>query len=529
MIKFHDNFWSKDSNIHHYLQATKNAKTEVKRNNTSDEITAILLQGESGAFQFSGNDEDTEDEEDVKRPADYTIPKEGVNIILPGTSMPFKKKTTTKKESDLAAILRRKLKANQILVEKVSRLCWLAHGFYLNDQANDSEIMTTVVSLLSQNNYPKDKFDLVYLEKLTKWFRNLFTIESMDNDVTVNKITLLKRIAEKRIVNYRELVVLYVAILRGIGLNCRLIVSLNPPLVKAYTDLLPKTNAPKITDQAKEKPKETKTKAKSSKLSSSKEDAKKIDSKKSLMDNNDVIQNSESARKNTNLAARKKAAEILRSKYSYNKKDKDKLNNSIAQSSTAEVKDDKTASTSVNKKANTVTSSRNLRSSKLSSTASTTAKPRGNKDNSLENNQSKASSSKRKTHIYHSDLSSGEEEEEEEKEPPNKVKKKRGNSNKVQTVAKSKKKSEKKDEEASEDEEETDTKDKIKKTQDVWAEVYVESKGNWIAINVMDGNVNCVTEVYVSNSKNKLSCNQLTITENVSEKSEQTSVICDRL
>ncbi|XP_014472130.1 PREDICTED: DNA repair protein complementing XP-C cells homolog [Dinoponera quadriceps] len=474
-------------------QDIKGTKTDIKMRNISDEINAVLLQGESGAYQFSKNDEDTENEEDVKRPADYTIPKEGVKITLPGTSM-FLKKKASKKESDLAAILRRKLKANQVLVEKVSRLCWLAHGFYLNRQANDPEIMTTVVSLVPTNSYPKDKFDLVYLEKFTKWFRNIFTVESIDNDITVNKVTLLKRIAEKKIVNYRELIVLYVAVLRGIGLNCRLIVSLNPPPVKAYADLLPKINAPKKTDQAKEKPRETKTKAKSSKSSSSKEDIKKTDPKK----DNDVIQNSDSARKNANLTARKKAAEVLRSKYAYNKKDKDKLNNSIAQSNTAEVRDEKATSTSV-QKADLVTSSRNLRSGKLSTAGSSTAKQRSNRNNSLENNQSKTLSSKRKTQTNHSDLSSGEEKGEKE-EITNKAKKKRVDSNKTRTVTKSKKKNEKK-ESVSEDEEETDTKDKIKKTRDVWTEVYVESKGSWIAINVMDGNVDCVAEVYKKANK----------------------------
>lgn len=481
------------------MQSVKETKTKAKRNNISDEINAVLLQGESEAFQLGENEEDTEDEEDVKRPDDYTIPKEGVNITLPGTSVLFKKKTTSKKESDLAALLRRKLKANQILVEKVSRLCWLAHGFYLNCQANDPQIMTTVVSLIPTNSYPKNKFDLVYLGKFTKWFKNLFTTEDTDNDVTINKESLLKRITEKKIINYRELVVLYVAALRGIGLNCRLIVSLNPPPVKVCTIPLPKTSASKKNDQVKEEPKETKTKAKSSKASSSKEDTKKTNSKKGLI-NNDVIQNNESARINANLAARKKAADILRSKYAYNKKNKDKLDN-ITQNNTTKVKDDKAASTSSAKEADVAATSKSLRKSKLPAGAYST-RQRCNKSNSSENDQSKVSSSKRKTQINHSDLSSEEEEEKEEKEPLTRAKRQRGNNNKTRTVAKSRGKNEKEDQ-MSGDEEEADTKDNIKKRRDVWAELYIEAKGSWISINVMDGNVDCVTEVYVSDSKNK--------------------------
>jgi len=83
------------------MQVIKEDKTE-KREDIADEINAVLLQGESGTHVFREDDEDTKDEEkqeeDVKRPEDYTIPKEGVKITLPGTSVVFKKKTASKKE-----------------------------------------------------------------------------------------------------------------------------------------------------------------------------------------------------------------------------------------------------------------------------------------------------------------------------------------------------------------------------------------------------------------------------------------------
>lgn len=492
----------------------KSARSAEKSNNISDEINAVLLQGEGEALR--GDDGDTDDgegdeqEEDVKPPAEYTIPKEGVKITLPGTSVFLRKKTSGKKESDLASILRRRLKANQIFVEKVSRLCWLAHGFHLNRQANNPETMTSAVSLVPVNNYPKDKFDLEYLAKFTKWFRNMFAIEPTDDEVAINKETLLKRLAERKVCNYRELVVLYVAVLRGIGLNCRLIVSLNPPSVKAYSDLLPKAaSAAKKNDRAKEKPKE-KTKAKSTKEDTkaksskegtrakssskkdtktkfSKEDTKNTDSKKDLSSDNSIFQNSESARKDANLAARKKAAEILRSKYSYNKKSGGKSNNTVStQNNTAEVKGDEAASTSA-QEANTVTSPRYLRSGKALNAASTVAK--------RQNNPSGAIDSKGKSES--TDFDSSSEEEEEMEKPSSKAKRKR-NSDKTRTNVKSKVKKEKKDHESTDGEEEADDSDKVRRKQDLWAEVYVESKGSWISVNVMDGNVDCVVEVYVS-------------------------------
>ncbi|XP_018300174.1 DNA repair protein complementing XP-C cells isoform X2 [Mycetomoellerius zeteki] len=503
----------------------KEVKTEKKKS-ISDEINAVLLQGESGTQAFREDDEDTNDdekqEEVVKRPEDYTIPKEGVQITLPGTSMIFKKKKANKKESDLAALLRKKLKANQIIVEKAARLCWLAYGFHLNHQANEPEIMATAVSLISTKSYPKDNFSLEYLEKFTKWFKNMFTIQSSDDQVIINNETLLKRTAEKKIYNYRELVILYVAILRGIGLHCRLVVSLNPPLVKAYNELLPKTSTVKkdsqIKDETKAKqisPNEDKKNVNSKedkknvnskeekknvnskeekknvnskeekKKMNSKETKKNVDSKKDLK-NNSIIQNNESARRNANEEAKKRAAEILRSKYSYTKKNKDKVNsNIVTQDNASTSKNIETASTS-SRKVESDPSPRRLRSSKPHDVLSTSTKQQ-NKIIS-EDNQSKTKSSKRQSR---SNSSSSEEEE----KPPKKAKRKYSDKNK--TVIKSKRKNEKQDQ-ASTDEE---TENKLKKRQDVWAEVYMESKASWICVNVMDGNVDCVAEIYKKASK----------------------------
>lgn len=469
-------------------RAVKEVKAE-KKENISDEINAVLLQGESGTHAFREDDGDTSDdereEEDVKRPEDYTVPKEGVKITLPGTSVVFKKKPSSKKESDLAALLRRKLKANQIIIEKAARLCWLAYGFHLNRQANDPEIMATAVSLVSTKNYPKDNFNLEYLAKFTKWFKNVFTIESSDNQVIVDKETLLKRLAEKKIYNYRELVILYVAILRGIGLHCRLVVSLNPPLVKASNELLPKTT--KKDDKIKDETKETKTKRASSKKDKKNVEDKKKDSKKDLKDNS-VVQNDESARRNANTEAKKRAAEILRSKYSYSKKNKDKLNsNTSAQDNASTSKNIEAASTS-SKKTEPGPSPRRLRSSRLHNTVSTSTKQQKSTKLS-EDNQSKTRNSKRQSR---SNSSSSEDDD----EPPSKSKKKCSNTNK--TTVKSKGKNKKKDQTSTDDEE---TDNKLKKRQDVWAEVYVESKASWISINVMDGNVDCVTEIYKKATK----------------------------
>lgn len=490
------------------LQEIKAIKTDKRKKDISDEIKAVLLQGESSAF--CENDKDTDEEEkkeDVKRPVDYVIPKEGINITLPGTAI-FKKKPG-KKETDLAALLRRKLKANQILVEKAARLSWLAYGFYLNRQANEPEIMATVTSLIPKNSYPKNNFDVTYLTKFTKWFKQLFTLEATDNNVIINKETLLKRIADKKIYNYRELVILYVAVLRGIGLHCRLIVSLHPPLVKSFNELLPKTSTVKKPDQFKDEQKETKTEVKSSKKdkNTNSKDNKKTLNKQDATNKvaNTVIQNSENARKEANIEAKMKAAQILRS-YSYNKKSKDKLKCTEPnpnQNSVSTSKD--VASTSISSKdADIKISPKHLRSGRAYNVAL-----QATKQSDVQNNLK--TRSKRKNSKTQSQRSSGyfsseeeeddddnddedeDEEDEEVEKRANKLKRKRNTKKAVVTFRKEKDK--KKDEESTDDEKADNNKPK----RHVWAEIYVESKGSWICTNVVTGSVDCVTEVYVRN------------------------------
>ncbi|EFN70934.1 DNA-repair protein complementing XP-C cells-like protein [Camponotus floridanus] len=308
----------------------------------------------------------------------------------------------------------------------------------------------------------------------------MFTIESSDNEVTINKETLLKRIADKKIFNYRELVILYVAILRGIGLHCRLIVSLNPPLVTVHNDLLPKTNAVQKINKIKEEPKGMKKKTEFSE--------KNKNSKGKDIKNNNIVQNSESARKDANVEAKKRAAEILRSKYSYTKKNKNTLNNNITPQDNASTSKDVKADSLNSEKINTDPSPRRLRSSKAcnNNAASTITKQQSNTQTS-ENNQSKTKGSKRLS--FSPDLSS-----EEDEKPPSKLKKKCN-----KTVIKSKHKDEKDD--SMSDNEEIDNDNKLKKRENVWVEVYVESKKSWISINVMDGNVDCVADIYKKASK----------------------------
>lgn len=232
-----DNIEKKESHSDHSILQEKEEKAlkvkkEVKDTTSSNEINELLLQGECsiGSLSKKGSEDAIiKNEEDTEPPNEYTIPKDGVKIVLPGTCLMINRKK--KGKPDLRAILKKRLRDAQILVEKVGLLCWLAYGFRLNGQINQPEIMAGVLSLISTSNYPKDRIDLIYLEKFTKWFMHVFTFEPVESNGNkqIDKETLLKILKDKKVSNYKELILLYIATLRALGLNCRLVISLCPP------------------------------------------------------------------------------------------------------------------------------------------------------------------------------------------------------------------------------------------------------------------------------------------------------------
>ncbi|XP_076236986.1 DNA repair protein complementing XP-C cells homolog [Calliopsis andreniformis] len=451
-------------------------KKETIRTAISNEINELLLQGENHAnppsrknLKEEVKDEENEEENEEATTEEYSIPKEGIKITLPGTSLTLNRKK--KGSQDLKALIRRRLRANQILIEKVGLLCWLAYGFYLNREGNEPEVMATSLSLLSTSNYPKDRIDLTYLEKFTKWFKNIFTFKTVESNgmKRIDKETLLKVIQEKEVSDYRELVLLYIATLRALGLNCRLVVSLCPPH-KALSD------NPFFKIDKKESDK-SKSKSSGSKRKNTSKSTKKETSDKT------IIQNSPEAKKNANIEAKKRAAEILQLK-SQSKAKKSKLdtNKNSEPGDSSSKSTDKIIDKTV-KETNNLSGLRQLRSRKVktNSTDTKTEKP---------TDSSKSDDTKSKYYIEEDSTDS----EAEFHPKPQRVIKKKSNTNEEEAQSsKSKKKYNRKLLSSDSEDEEPN---KLNKSQDIWAEVYLESEESWICASVMDEKIHCVNEVY---------------------------------
>lgn len=305
-----------------------------KKQKLSTEIADLLLKHESGLGSFdhqsdsSGSDAEHEVQKNQEKPPDYSIPKEGVNITLPGTGLPVfnRKRKKIDFEAQLIKRMNARVRSNQLLVHKVGLLCWLAHGFHLNQQINDPEVMSIMLSLIPKNSYPKGRVDIKYVQQFTKWFRGTIKIEFNKENSPVTKEILVNRLKDKKVRNYREWVLLFIAALRAIGCNSRLVLSLCPPVMKPRSDQLfrvkKEEGGAKETKAKKEKVEEdigirllnARAKAKGRGRGRGRGNGRVCENRK-----DSVVGNSKVADKLAKEEAKKRAAELLREKFARSK------------------------------------------------------------------------------------------------------------------------------------------------------------------------------------------------------------------
>ncbi|CAL7942086.1 unnamed protein product [Xylocopa violacea] len=286
----------------------------------------------------------------------------------------------------------------------------------------------------------------------------------------ISRMSVKKVLKEKKVSGYKELVLLYIAALRALGLNCRLVISLCPPH-KVFND------SPLFKDNTKGQDDKPKRKSNTAKGESSKR------KKGEKEEGDNVIQNSSEAMKIANEVAKKRAAEILRSK-SQSKTKKSKLDtkedSKIKNASSADEKD---VSQAVEQK-KSFPNLRQLRSRKIN-ISSEDGKP------------TKSDGTKSKYYMEENSTDS----EAEFQPKPKRVAKKKSDVAKeapAQTSKNDKKRSNTKLVSSdSEDEEANST----KKRQDIWAEIYLESEESWICASVMEEKIHCVNEVYKKATK----------------------------
>lgn len=259
------------------------------------QVTDLLTIGESmGSFKSSSDnltqellsDSENEDWEEVEiiQPEMKDSPKKDIEIVVSTGGMQKK----NKKGLDLVMMLRRRLnrikKEHQVFIHKVSLLCWIAHGNYVNNVLNDQNLLALSLSLLpSQQSYPSERINLKYLEQIVKWYKNFMKINESEEAPNLTLDELLEiQITKKETCSYKYFVYIFVCIIRSLGISCRLIISLQcEPLRPRNSELLTlSTKNNEAQDKNNEAQDNTKERVKaSSKETAAKSSVKKEDAK----------------------------------------------------------------------------------------------------------------------------------------------------------------------------------------------------------------------------------------------------------
>lgn len=181
-----------------------------------------------------------------------------------------------KRTIDLEACLKRRMnrdiKEKQVYLHKTSVLCWTAHGNYINRVLNNIQLMEMCLKLLpSKSAYPKGDTDLKYFHMITDWFHTVFQLKSKQLYCDLKRLppkttSLALQIKSKAVICKCDFVLLFVTMLRAIGIQCRLVINYAvPPLRPPQKDLYVISSKSKA-EEAKEG--ETKSKSRSLKTKS---------------------------------------------------------------------------------------------------------------------------------------------------------------------------------------------------------------------------------------------------------------------
>ncbi|XP_037076717.1 DNA repair protein complementing XP-C cells-like [Pollicipes pollicipes] len=223
------------------------------------DIAALLRLGEGPSAEEAvvSDDSDWEAVGNAAHSSDLAT-KGFVEVTLPSEMALLKKKK--KKVFDVEAHLKRQIsrvrREVQVLIHKTHLLCLLSRSLQINSLLNSETMLACAMSMLpSKYAYPPKRVSLTYVEKFLKWFREKVPLESAaDGQKPSEDVfrTLESRLRLKKASTSLELVCLFVLILRAIGVDCRLVMSLQPsplkpaPVSAVSATATPPKSAPKV-------------------------------------------------------------------------------------------------------------------------------------------------------------------------------------------------------------------------------------------------------------------------------------------
>ncbi|KAK7102070.1 DNA repair protein complementing XP-C cells homolog isoform X2 [Littorina saxatilis] len=207
---------------------------------------------------------DWEEVEDYKHsPFKSQIPDAPVQITIDDPGMLLKNKKRKKKEFDWQAYVQRKINrlAREIQVDmhKTHLLCLLSHSMQQNSICCDEILCATAFSIVPMERLKKNiaRYDQANLLELVKWFKSVICLAKApaeESRALVSATQLSDVIRDRSVHEARQLVMGFIAVLRAMGFNVRLVMSLHPlPLKASHASASKSASAGKKRDSTETK------------------------------------------------------------------------------------------------------------------------------------------------------------------------------------------------------------------------------------------------------------------------------------
>ncbi|KAH8407649.1 hypothetical protein KR222_009402 [Zaprionus bogoriensis] len=229
---------------------SKTKSTRIKRHTKTRPTSTVVL-----AAAGDTDDSDFEEVADALLSEDEHAPEPNISgdleihVGLPSRRLTKEQKTQHELELALKRRMNRDIKDRQLLLHKVSLLCLLSRCLRYNRLLGDSQLMQSTLKLLpSKNAYPTERgVELKYLQSFVTWFKTALKLQSQDLYPSRTASTqraivaeLLEQIKRKQARCKQDMIFIFIVLARGMGMNCRLVVNLQPMALRpAAADLIP--------------------------------------------------------------------------------------------------------------------------------------------------------------------------------------------------------------------------------------------------------------------------------------------------
>ncbi|XP_017124614.1 DNA repair protein complementing XP-C cells homolog isoform X2 [Drosophila elegans] len=230
---------------------SKTKSTRIKRHTKTRPVSTVVATAgdtDDSDFEEVADAELSYDEEEAVTPnvsGDLEI-----HVGLQGLRPTREQKTQLELEMALKRRLNRDIKERQLLLHKVSLMCQIARSLKYNRLLGESDALRQAALKLlpSRNAYPTERgTELKYMQSFVTWFKTAIkllspSLYSEQSSATKKDIldALLAQIKRKEARCKQDMIFIFIVLARGMGMNCRLIVNLQPmPLRPGASDLIP--------------------------------------------------------------------------------------------------------------------------------------------------------------------------------------------------------------------------------------------------------------------------------------------------